>query len=201
VANKDKDDQIKKVVRAIFESPEFWSEKARRNQVKSPVEYVVTAMKQLNAAVNWTQGRGNTVNPVNASQQMGMRMLEPPDVAGWDWGTSWFNTATTLVRFNYANSVATTRLGQNGVVTQIYVDPAALMKDKGLVSADDVVDYFLGLLVESEVSDDSRYALTQYLETNDAGQYAPFTLSATMIDKKVRGLIYLIMIHPEYQMK
>lgn len=201
VANKDSDDQIKKVVRAIFESPEFWSEKARRNQVKSPVEFVVTAMKQLNAAVNWTQGRGSTVNPVNASQQMGMRMLEPPDVAGWDWGTSWFNTATTLVRFNYANSVATTRLGSDGRVTSIYVDPTALIKDKNLVSADDVVDYFLGLMVESQVSDDTQYVLTQYLETDDTGKYVPFTLTTATIDKKVRGLIYLIMIHPEYQMK
>ncbi|MGI8783359.1 MAG: DUF1800 domain-containing protein [Acidobacteriota bacterium] len=201
VANKDQDDQIKKVVRAIFESPEFWSEKAQRSQVKSPIEYVVTAMKQLNASINWTQSRGNTVNPAYASQQMGMRMFEPPDVAGWDWGTSWFNTATTLVRFNYANSVATARLGSDGRVTQIYVDPTALMKDKNLVSADDVVDYFLELMVESEVSDDTRYALTEYLQTDDAGKYVPFTLSATMIDKKVRGLIYLIMIHPEYQMK
>lgn len=198
----DSNYEIKPLVRAILESPEFWSEQSRRTQVKSPVEYTVMAIKQLEASVNWTQGRGNLENPSNATQQMGMRLFEPPDVAGWDWGTAWFNTATTLVRFNFANSLATYRNMTGPNAGRVRVDPAVLIQGKNLVSPEDVADYFLDLLVQQQVSPDTRYTLVEYLQTDDAGKFVPFKISdATMVDKKVRGLIYLILIHPEYQMK
>ena len=37
---------------------------------------------------------------------MGQNLYDPPDVAGWDLGRSWFSTGSMLARMNFASSLA-----------------------------------------------------------------------------------------------
>ncbi len=37
---------------------------------------------------------------------MGQSLFDPPDVAGWDLGRSWFSTGSMLARMNFASSLA-----------------------------------------------------------------------------------------------
>ena len=37
---------------------------------------------------------------------MGQSLFEPPDVAGWDLGPSWFSTRGMLARMNFAVTLA-----------------------------------------------------------------------------------------------
>jgi uncharacterized protein (DUF1800 family) len=85
---------IRAVVEAILNSDEFWSNQAYLSLVKSPVDYVTTALRSL----------GATVNPkaaVATLNNMGQLPFDPPNVFGWPDGAAWINTSTMLDRYNF----------------------------------------------------------------------------------------------------
>lgn len=115
--------EIKALLRAIMESPEFFSVKAERAVYKNPVDFVIPTARQLGIgpalvedvkAGNTIQGRGQfmVVNAVmGACQKMGMQLLYPPDVAGWDAGAAWVTSATMVNRMQWGEIL----FGQIGV--------------------------------------------------------------------------------------
>ena len=84
------------LLREIFLSKEFYAEASVRSQIKSPVQYLIGLLKQLEID-NPPAGF-----PINAEQQLGQVLFMPPNVAGWDWGQAWINTNTLLTRYNLA---------------------------------------------------------------------------------------------------
>lgn len=107
--------QIKPLLRAIMESPEFFSDKAYRKIVKTPVDFTVSTMRQLGIgsifidtlkadetrAVQAMRGTAGAVQQANKS--MGMDLMYPPDVAGWEWGSNWITSATMVERIAWAD--------------------------------------------------------------------------------------------------
>jgi uncharacterized protein (DUF1800 family) len=88
------DGNIKAVVEAIFKSDEFWSMNAYLNLVKSPVDFVATALRSLSATVN-------PKSVMYALNMMGQLPFNPPSVFGWPSGQAWISTSTMLDRFNF----------------------------------------------------------------------------------------------------
>ena len=175
---------IKSVVRHILLMDTFYSEKALLANIKSPTELVVGTIRMLRA----TATPHRTI--LGAMSLMEQMLFNPPTVAGWDGGLNWINTATLLVRYNLANGLTSARGGP--VAT---FDPNRLLQGQNLTTAEDVVDYCLKIFGPLPVSQETRQALIDYL--NSAGT---FTLSPQIIDRQVRGLIHLIMTLPEYQL-
>jgi len=93
---RNADFKIAPLLREIFLSREFYSEKAIRTQIKSPIQYLVQLLKQLEIS------EPPIGFPINAQQQLGQTLYMPPNVAGWDWGKAWINTNTLLARYNLA---------------------------------------------------------------------------------------------------
>ncbi len=87
------------LLREIFLSKEFYSESVIRAQIKSPVQYLIELLKQLEIE---SPPSGFAIN---AEQQLGQILFMPPNVAGWDWGQAWINTNTLLTRYNLAGFV------------------------------------------------------------------------------------------------
>ena len=96
---KAADFKVEPLLREIFRSKAFYSEKIVRNQIKSPVQFLVQMLKELELE-NPPQGY-----TVNAQQQLGQVLFMPPNVAGWDWGKAWINTNTLLTRYNVAGFI------------------------------------------------------------------------------------------------
>jgi len=88
--------QTAALLREIFLSKEFYSEAAIRTQIKCPLQYLVSLIKQLEI----TEPPAGF--PIVAQQQLGQTLFLPPNVAGWDWGQAWINTNTLLTRYNLA---------------------------------------------------------------------------------------------------
>jgi uncharacterized protein (DUF1800 family) len=109
---------VKELLRAIMNSPEFYSTKALRANYKNPVDFVVVTLRQLgigqvvsNLISNentQVQGLGR-LGPAGLAYQamkgMGMHLFFPPDVAGWDGGSAWVSTATMVERIAWADKV------------------------------------------------------------------------------------------------
>ena len=93
---KTADFNVAPLLREIFLSKEFYSERVMRNQIKPPVQFLVQMLKQLEI----TQPPAGF--PLQGQRELGQQLFSPPNVAGWDWGKAWINTNTLLTRYNLA---------------------------------------------------------------------------------------------------
>lgn len=89
--------EIKPLMEEIFRSAEFYSARAVRTQVKSPVQWLVGTAKILEMDLPQPPAIGN------ALRQLGQMPFAPPSVKGWDGGKAWITTSTLLQRYNLAN--------------------------------------------------------------------------------------------------
>ncbi len=89
--------EIKEVLRTMFRSPEFWSPDAYRAKVKTPFEFVVSAVRVTSADVT------EPVQLARVLQRMGMPLygMQPP--TGYSTkAEAWVNSSALLNRMNFA---------------------------------------------------------------------------------------------------
>jgi uncharacterized protein (DUF1800 family) len=91
------DFEMRPVLREVFSSAEFYSDRVMGNQIKSPVQFIVQSSKLLKAQLP------APIAAQNAMRQMGQILFAPPNVKGWDGGREWISTSTLLFRDNFAN--------------------------------------------------------------------------------------------------
>ena len=97
---------IREVLRTMFDSPEFWSKDAYRAKVKTPEEFVISAVRATG---------GEVVRPVlllNAMNELGMPFYGCQTPNGYSWTeAAWVNTGDLLNRMNLSLLLAGHRLG------------------------------------------------------------------------------------------
>ncbi|MCA9284685.1 MAG: DUF1800 domain-containing protein [Phycisphaerales bacterium] len=91
---RDRDYQLKPVLRALFRSEHFYDPDNTAALIKSPVQLVVQAIRSMR-----TPARDLSALAA-ASDLMGQNLFFPPNVKGWDGGRAWINTSTLFVRQN-----------------------------------------------------------------------------------------------------
>ena len=96
---------IPSVLQSLFHSPEFWTASSYRAKVKTPLEFVVSALRASSASVQ------NYQPLVNALRQMGMPLYEciPPTGYKWD-AADWVSTGELVNHMNFALMLAANRL-------------------------------------------------------------------------------------------
>ncbi len=96
---------IPSVLKTLFHSPEFWAASDYRAKVKTPIEFVVSAMRASNANIE------NFMPLVNALRQMGMPLYGCIPPVGYKWdAANWVSTGALVDRMNFALSLAANRL-------------------------------------------------------------------------------------------
>ncbi|MFN3359956.1 MAG: DUF1800 family protein [Pseudanabaenaceae cyanobacterium] len=89
---------IAKLLEAIFTSEEFYSDRAYRSQIRTPQEFMVGAIRQLQV-----QADPKRVN--SALRSMGQAMYNPPTVKGWADDAGWLTASSLLSRLNIARQI------------------------------------------------------------------------------------------------
>jgi len=151
---------LRDVVRTIVTSPEFFAPEAYRAKVKTPLEFVVSAVRATGARVT------SALPLVVAMRTLGMPLYGSQPPTGYSaTADAWVNTGALLNRMNFAVSLVegsrpARRLDRGpGVVAlpprPLLVDLAALAPDTGDASRRAVIDRFLG----GDVSDTTRATL------------------------------------------
>ena len=96
---------LRAVVCAIAESPEFWAEARRRSKIKSPFELVVSAVRATGADVTREQ------NLVQWVSRMGEPLYAYQAPTGYpDRGTFWINAGSLISRMNFGLAFAAGRI-------------------------------------------------------------------------------------------
>jgi uncharacterized protein (DUF1800 family) len=169
--------RMRPVIEYLLGSAEFQAPSTYFTRYSWPVEFVVRSMKET----GWTGfSLGNTLSPLIS---MGQQLFEPPDVAGWALGESWFSTGAMLTRMNFASTLA-------GNQKFRLATAAAGAKD----SPSSVLNYMLARLTTSDVRGEVYDDLLAY-----ASGVTTWTGSAAQLQAKAPGLAHLILGSAEYQ--
>ncbi|MBK7330758.1 MAG: DUF1800 family protein [Dehalococcoidia bacterium] len=161
---------VREVVRAILVSDEFYSIRAYRSLVRSPVDFAVGAVRALELETNW---RGIE----RAAATMDQTLFDPPNVAGWPGGETWLSSSTFFGRLNFLDTV----LFPAGRAAPI---PAL----QGASSPEVLVDETLKRLVDDNISPESRESLYAHART------------VTNPQERAAAVAYLVLASPEYQL-
>ena len=92
-------------------SPGFYSDAAYHAKIKNPTEYVVTALRTLDAPFS---AANNSL--LSATRTMGQELFSPPNVKGWPGGKTWMNTMTLITRVNFASGL-TYEMNRHGLLS------------------------------------------------------------------------------------
>jgi uncharacterized protein (DUF1800 family) len=98
--------EVKALIRAIMTDEQFYSDRAIGTRIKSPVDYCVGSARAIGVQ---RLERADAARPIAfgsllkvATRDMGMSLLEPPDVNGWPSGQEWISSATITKRIAWA---------------------------------------------------------------------------------------------------
>jgi uncharacterized protein (DUF1800 family) len=164
---------VRAAMRALLTSPHFYSDRAYRANIKTPVELVIGTHRLLQL-----RPQGQMTMTMAA---MGQNPWDPPNPDGWDPNEAWLNPTTWLNRINFANTMS----ARSPVTSNLEVEQ---FLSQGVDTAPDrAIDELLGRFVDGRMTPLGRAAMVQY-----AG--------ARLDEPKARGLLYLVLASPEYQL-
>ena len=118
-----KDGDIREVLKTMLSSPEFWAQDDYRAKVKTPLEFVASAVRATGADVT------NATPLTRQLQNMGMPLYGAQPPTGYSMkAETWVNSSALLARMNFALALAAGKLrgtqvdlqhilGQNNVPT------------------------------------------------------------------------------------
>jgi len=187
----------------MFRSEEFYSDDIVRNQVKSPVQWLIGRVRMLECdlpptLVSWGMVR-----------QLGQDLFAPPNVKGWDGGITWITTNTLLTRYNDAQSLVQGTLpplhgadlvrkpgGANGArldkaLQRVRMGGVNVEKILSPVERDDnqaILASLQNRLFQTSLDASQQEALQQFLDSK-----------TKMTDADITEAIRLMMSTPEYQ--
>jgi len=99
------DGDIAEVLQTLFHSPESWSHDTYRAKVKTPIEFIASAIRASGANID------NMQPLVNALRDMGMPVYGAVPPTGYKWDASnWVSTGALVNRMNFALNFAANRL-------------------------------------------------------------------------------------------
>jgi uncharacterized protein (DUF1800 family) len=200
---------IAAVLSTLFHSPEFWAASDFRAKVKTPLEYVVSAVRASGAQVD------NMQPLVQALRQMGMPLYGAVPPTGYKWDASdWVSTGALVDRMNFALSLAANRLPGITVEWAPDVDINSLMNDdasKQVVPTPESEESRLEpLLIAGGASDATREAALKEFEAQSAqNNVAPMPVvaprrnnrppTADAYEREDQLLAGLLLGSPEFQ--
>jgi uncharacterized protein (DUF1800 family) len=178
---------LKPVLRRLFLSQYFYSPRLMNQQIKSPLQLVVGALRSLHTPVR------DLNILLDALDLMGQNIFNPPSVKGWDGGRSWINTSTLFIRQNILAYLLTGKrpLGYDALAESEQYDPAPLLSH--LTQAQDPAAAAEALLrfTTGRAPADAIRLLETHAQTRARGRLTRDSLL---------GMLLLITAMPEYQL-
>ncbi|MDR6554503.1 DUF1800 domain-containing protein [Paenibacillus qinlingensis] len=171
---------VGEVLQELFLSDEFYAENHRMALIKTPADYVAGILKSCKLSV----AKGHA----QAMRKMGQELFVPPDVAGWRGGASWLTTNCLLARYQFAEGIAKQMNGQQLNAPEIKPDQG----DSSLAWA----KIYAERIGVTDLSEQTQRSLSAYADDT--------IVHNAQVKQKLtglRGLLQLVLISPEAQMK
>ncbi len=112
---RDKNGDIREVMRIMLASDEFFSQAAYRAKVKTPFEMIVSAVRATGAQVDFALPLAREIAKLGEPLY---RKLEPTGYS--DANSEWVNSAALLARMNFALSLAQNKIAGSKVDMELF---------------------------------------------------------------------------------
>jgi uncharacterized protein (DUF1800 family) len=179
-----KDGDIREVLRTMFRSPEFWAPDAYRAKVKTPLEFVVSAVRATGADVHDAAPLARTLNSLG----MPLYGMQPP--TGYSMkAEAWVNSSALLGRMNFALALG------NGKVKGLDVSPDRL-HSSGATDAHATLAALENYLLAGEVSEQTHVTILKQLDDPQITKRKPDDSATAPSAGPITGLI---LGSPEFQ--
>lgn len=101
----DTNGDLRETVKQVVSSPEFWDPQVYRAKVKSPLQYVISAIRAIDAHVD------DPLPVARSLQQIGEPLYGAQPPTGYsDKSEAWINTGALMNRLNFAVALAANRI-------------------------------------------------------------------------------------------
>ena len=176
------------LVQTMLSSNTFFSANAYRRKISSPVDFIIGTVRRLEMS------RVSPAALADVCSQLGQTLFHPPNVAGWEAGRVWINSSTLLGRNNFAQEIVADRGGRFAG----RFDPADLAARYGRSTNQNLLDFFVELLVDGQLPAETRAQLAGSLSrpVRDGRRFG----GGNGRDVKIRRLVQLILSLPEYNL-
>ncbi|MCX7665171.1 MAG: DUF1800 domain-containing protein [Gemmataceae bacterium] len=195
---KNSDLDIGKCVERILRSKHFYSEQAFLQKIKSPVEFVIGAVRLLGVGPT---GR-LVVMPeslIPGLDAMGQRLFAPPNVKGWEGGRAWLSSGTLVARSNFSHDLAhglreasKEMIRKAGGSFFTAADPLAQARKAGMETPREYVEFYGNLLIPGVRNVSAEQEMLKHLRKGDD--------SLASFESRVRDVIHSFLTMPEYQL-
>ena len=185
--------EIKSVLRTLFNSDYFKSDKCMYSRVKGPVESVVGTARlagsyqlpQMDVDKLWFQ-----------TMFMGQGVLAPPTVEGWHEGVEWIDSGSLVERVNYAAKEFgdTTKSGVRDIISRL----SDTYSEQ--INVPDLVDGCLDLIGPIQVGDHTRDSLIDFVSEFSDNNVLDISSFDSKGSKCVAQTLGLIASTREYQL-
>lgn len=165
----------------------FWSPGAYRNKVKTPIEYINSSLRVLDA-----EASGIDLPQINDG--MGMHLFSRDDPDGYsEIGSNWIDTASMLQRISFARDLAQNRNAEYSC------DIVGLIGEKNLRTPIQIVDFFNELLYQNTLSEANKNLLMTYLTTNFDGVDEPLDRTKRQdFQQRLQQFVSLLLSMPQW---
>jgi uncharacterized protein (DUF1800 family) len=164
---RDTQGDLREVVRTIITSPEFFDPSITRVKVKTPFEFVASALRATGAQVE------DARTLVQSLRQMGMPLYGAQPPTGYvDHAETWVNTGALLNRMNFASALVNNRL------RGITID---LAKVTGATDIEATRQAIVANMLANEMSDATRATIEKGTEP---AQVAALTLGSPEFQRR-----------------
>jgi uncharacterized protein (DUF1800 family) len=178
----DTDGDLRQTVKAVIDSPEFWEPKYYDAKVKSPFEYVASAVRAIG-------GHLDDPTPLARSlQQMGEPLYGAQPPTGYsEKASAWINTGALLARLNFALALAANKM------PGIHADVVSLIPAEAAADANKSVDALAVALTGGEISSATRQTIKSRIIERKAPTEDPWD------NTQIPTVAALILGSPEFQ--
>jgi len=105
---------FKPFMRMMFATEEFYASTVIRNEIKSPVQWLIGSVRMLECELP------PPLVSTNLLRGLGQDIFAPPNVKGWDGGIAWITTNNLIARYNQSALLAQ---GDTAVVASMVSGP------------------------------------------------------------------------------
>jgi uncharacterized protein (DUF1800 family) len=196
-----KDGEIREVLKTMFKSPAFWSDDVYRAKVKTPLEFVASAVRATGADVSDALPLARQLNT------LGMPLYGMPPPTGYSMKSdAWVNSSALLGRMNFSLALMSGKIKGVQVNADSLVNTGAQANAPFPAASDPerTLSVLEASLLAGEVSKQTHDAIIKQLE-NPAGPQAEAKPAARESDKpsaltsNTGTIAGLILGSPEFQ--
>ena len=184
--------EMRAVLRTLFHSDYFKSEKARYARVKGPVELLVGAIRLAGSYRTPTLGAHQLAYQ---TFYMGQGLLQPPSVEGWHEGLEWIDSGSLVERINFiTKELGNVRNpGVRAIIDRLAAEPG------GTLTPAQLVDRCLDLMGPIAVHDETRAALVAFA-ARDGELHLEAHQPGDAAEQRVGNMLRMIASTREFQL-